>query len=186
MNDEIFQDFHPDEKYTTRIKNILTEYPHGSQILREILQNSDDAKSTVQIFILNHKTYPSESLFDSELKRYQGPALLSANDTIFQPEDFKSLVSLANSEKIDKYDKIGVMGIGFNSIFHISDVSSIISGSTYVLIDPHARKYCKRKPGQRGFTTDFLEHGLLNSHPDQFDPFLVEFIKSELIKKVKV
>ncbi|CAG8475363.1 10295_t:CDS:2 [Dentiscutata erythropus] len=178
----IYENFHPDEKYTTRIKNILTEYPDGSQILREILQNSDDAKSTVQIFILNHKTYPSKTLFDSKLKRYQGPALLSANDTIFQPDDFKSLVSLANSEKIDKYDKIGVMGIGFNSIFHISDASSIISGSSYVLIDPHARKYCEREAGQRGFATKFLKRDMLN-HPDQFEPFLVEFIKSELIKK---
>ncbi|CAG8555991.1 6851_t:CDS:2 [Racocetra persica] len=179
----IYESFHPDEKYTTRIKNILTEYPYGSQILREILQNSDDAKSSVQIFILNHKTYPSEKLCDPKLERYQGPALLSANDTIFQPEDFKSLVNLANSMKIDKYDKIGVMGIGFNSIFHVSDVSSIISGSSYVLIDPHERQYCNVKPGQRGFKADFLEHDLLNEHPDQFDPFLIEFIKSELIKK---
>ncbi|CAG8449298.1 15689_t:CDS:2 [Dentiscutata heterogama] len=168
----IYENFHPDEKYTTRIKNILTEYPDGSQILREILQNSDDAKSTVQIFILNHKTYPSKTLFDSKLKRYQGPALLSANDTIFQPDDFKSLVSLANSEKIDKYDKIG-------------DVSSIISGSSYVLIDPHARKYCDREAGQRGFSTKFVKRDMLN-HPDQFDPFLVEFIKSELIKKFEL
>ncbi|CAG8641853.1 19318_t:CDS:2, partial [Dentiscutata erythropus] len=178
----IFEKFHPDEKYTTRIKNILTEYPDGSQILREVLQNSDDAKSTVQIFILNHKTYPSEKLFDSKLKRYQGPALLSANDTIFQPEDFKSLVSLANSEKIDKYDKIGVMGIGFNSIFHISDVSSIISGSSYVLIDPHERRYCEMEAGQRGFKTDFSINDMLNNS-DQFEPFLVDFISSELIKK---
>ncbi|CAG8611376.1 18183_t:CDS:2, partial [Racocetra fulgida] len=105
--------FHPDEKYTTRIKNILTEYPYGSQILREILQNSDDAKSSVQIFILNHKTYPSEKLCDPKLERYQ-------------------------------------------------DVSSIISGSSYVLIDPHERQYCNVKPGQRGFKADFLEHDILN------------------------
>ncbi|CAG8692043.1 30299_t:CDS:2 [Gigaspora margarita] len=179
----IYESFHPDEKYTTRIKNILTEYPDGSQILREILQNSDDAKSTVQIFILNHKTYPSETLCDPKLERYQGPSLLSANDTIFKEEDFKSLVSLANSEKIDKYDKIGVMGIGFNSIFHISDVSSIISGSSYVFIDPHARKYCDVKAGQRGFKVDFIKHNMFNERPDQFEPFLVDFLKSELIKK---
>jgi hypothetical protein len=30
-------------------------------VLREILQNSDDAKSTEQIFILDHNTYPSVS-----------------------------------------------------------------------------------------------------------------------------
>ncbi|CAI2197807.1 14115_t:CDS:1, partial [Funneliformis geosporum] len=41
---------------------ILDEYPDGSQILREILQNFDDAGSTEQIFILDHNTYPSNNL----------------------------------------------------------------------------------------------------------------------------
>ncbi|KAF0529726.1 Sacsin [Gigaspora margarita] len=168
-----FESFHPDESYTTRIKNILTEYPDGSQILKEILQNSDDAKSTTQIFILDHNTYPTEKLCDPRLNRYQGPALLAANDTIFQPEDFKSLSCLANSEKRNKFDKIGVMGIGFNSVFHITDVSSIISGSSYVLIDPHARGYCDLPPGQRGFKADFVKHNLVKKYPDQFMPFSV-------------
>ncbi|CAG8632124.1 672_t:CDS:2, partial [Dentiscutata heterogama] len=174
MNDSSpFGSFHPDESYTTRIKNILTEYPDGSQILREILQNSDDAKSTIQTFILDHNTYPTEKLCDPRLDRYQGPALLAANDTIFQPDDFKSLLNLANSEKKNKFDKIGVMGIGFNSVFHITDVSSIISGSSYVLIDPHARGYCDQPPGQRGFKGDFVEHDLVKKYPDQFMPFSV-------------
>ncbi|CAG8836338.1 33725_t:CDS:2, partial [Racocetra persica] len=63
------------------------------------------------------------------------------------------------------------MGIGFNSIFHITDVCSIISGSSYVLIDPHARGYCNLPPGQRGFKADFVEHDLVNKYPDQFMPF---------------
>ncbi|CAG8502476.1 16930_t:CDS:2, partial [Cetraspora pellucida] len=161
-NSSPFCSFHPDERYTTRIKNILTEYPDGSQILREILQNSDDAKSTVQTFILDHNTYPTEKLCDPRLDRYQGPALLAINNSIFQPDDFKSLLSLANSEKRNKFDKIGVMGIGFNSIFHITDVCSIVSGSSYVLIDPHAHGYCNLPPGQRGFKADFVEHDLVN------------------------
>jgi hypothetical protein len=54
-------DFKPSEPYTHRLRRILDEYPDGSQVLREILQNSDDAKSTEQIFILDHNTYPSVS-----------------------------------------------------------------------------------------------------------------------------
>ncbi|CAG8553264.1 9550_t:CDS:2, partial [Cetraspora pellucida] len=139
----------------------------------EILQNSDDAKSTEQTFILDHNTYPTEKLCDPRLDRYQGPALLAINNSIFQPDDFKSLLSLANSEKRNKFDKIGVMGIGFNSIFHITDVCSIVSGSSYVLIDPHAHGYCNLSPGQRGFKADFVEHDLVNKYPDQFMPFSV-------------
>ncbi|KAF0525830.1 putative Sacsin [Gigaspora margarita] len=98
-NSSPFSLFHSDERYTTHIKNILTEYPDGSQIFREILQNSDYAKSTIQTFNLDHNTYPTEKLFYSRLDRYQGPVHLAINDSIFQPNDFKSLLSLANSEK---------------------------------------------------------------------------------------
>src|SRR3954462_12205982 len=101
------REFKPREPYTRRLYNILKEYPDGSQVLREILQNSDDAKSSEQIFILDHNTYPSSSLFNSKLDRYQGPALLAKNNTIFDERDFKSLLSLANSEKHDQFDKIG-------------------------------------------------------------------------------
>ena len=66
------KEFKPKEPYTHRLRKILEEYPDGSQVLREILQNSDDAKSTEQIFILDHNTYPSNSLFEPDLvKNYQ-------------------------------------------------------------------------------------------------------------------
>src|SRR5436305_12034192 len=112
------REFKPREPYTRRLYNILKEYPDGSQVLREILQNSDDAKSTEQIFILDHNTYPSSSLLKPDfvnnytwtnlkLDRYQGPALLARNNTIFEERDFQSLLKLADSEKHDQFDKIG-------------------------------------------------------------------------------
>ena len=112
------REFNPNEPYTTRLRRILDEYPDSSQVLREILQNSDDAKSTEQVFILDHNTYPSNSLLkpaltnnyertNLKLDRYQGPALLARNSTIFEERDFKSLLKLADSEKQDQFDKIG-------------------------------------------------------------------------------
>src|ERR1044072_2551862 len=114
------REFKPKEPYTHRIRKILEEYPDGSQVLREILQNSDDARSTEQIFILDHNTYSSNKLFkphldnyqrdkksDLKLDRYQGPALLAINNTVFEERDFHSLLKLADSEKYDQFDKIG-------------------------------------------------------------------------------
>src|ERR1044071_7536369 len=109
--------FKPKEPYTRRLSNILEEYPDGSQVLREILQNSDDSKSTEQIFILDHNTYPSDKLLEPhmidnyqrtnlKLDRYQGPSLLAKNNTIFDERDFQSLLKLADSEKRDQFDKI--------------------------------------------------------------------------------
>ena len=112
------KEFKPREPYTHRLRKILEEYPDGSQVLREILQNSDDAKSTEQIFILDYNTYPSNNLLEPDLvdkyqrtnlklDRYQGPALLAKNNTIFEERDFQSLLKLADSEKRDQFDKIG-------------------------------------------------------------------------------
>ncbi|CAJ0876076.1 5072_t:CDS:10 [Entrophospora sp. SA101] len=171
--------FKPREPYTNRIKRILEDYPDGSQILREILQNSDDAKSTEQIFILDYNNYPSTRLFEPllsncktknlKLERYQGPALLSKNDTIFDERDFSSLLKLADSEKRDQFDKIGVMGVGFNSIYHITDSPSFITDKKYVILDPHEYYF------EGGRVYDFVEDDLQNFYNDQILPFSKPF-----------
>ncbi|CAG8617403.1 10376_t:CDS:2, partial [Funneliformis caledonium] len=142
--------FKPHQPYTHRLRKILDEYPDGSQVLREILQNSDDAKSTEQIFILDHNTYSSNSLFKPDLKKYQ----------VF--------VELADSEKSNQFDKIGVMGVGFNSIYHITDTPTFITGNNYVILDPHEWYY------DGGEKFNFVENNLVQEYPDQFAPFRIQ------------
>ncbi|CAG8467140.1 14536_t:CDS:10 [Gigaspora rosea] len=168
--------FRPGEPYTHRLSKILEEYPDGSQIIREILQNSDDAKSCSQIFILDRNFYKSKSLFDPakksnktklKLDRYQGPALLAQNDTVFEDRDFESLKKLANSEKYDQFDKIGVMGVGFNSVYHICDTVQLITGDNFLILDPHENYF------KGGIKFDFVKNNLAVHYPDQFAPFRV-------------
>ncbi|CAG8464162.1 5417_t:CDS:10 [Gigaspora rosea] len=54
--------FKSSELYTYRLSKILDEYPDGSQILREILQNFDDSKSRLQPFLLDYNAYPTNNL----------------------------------------------------------------------------------------------------------------------------
>ncbi|GES93021.1 histidine kinase-like ATPase [Rhizophagus clarus] len=169
------EEFKPREPYTHRLSKLLEEYPDGTQVLREILQNSDDAKSTFQTFILDHNTYQSKKLLEPHLNgykylnlnvgKYQGPALLAINGTIFEENDFVSLLSLADSKKQNQFDKIGVMGVGFNSIYHITDSPSFITGDKYVILDPHEWYY------NGGVKFDFVEENLFVEYPDQFAPF---------------
>ncbi|CAB4392542.1 unnamed protein product [Rhizophagus irregularis] len=169
------EEFRPREPYTHRLKKLLEEYPDGTQVLREILQNSDDARSKVQTFVLDHNTYQSERLlephlnkyknFNLNIDKYQGPALLAINETIFEENDFESLLSLADSKKQDQFDKIGVMGVGFNSIYHITDSPSFITGDKYVILDPHEWYY------NGGVKFNFVEENLIQEYPDQFAPF---------------
>ncbi|RIB05271.1 hypothetical protein C2G38_613650 [Gigaspora rosea] len=139
--------FKPREPYTHCLSKILDEYPNGSQILREILQNSDDSKSHTQIFLINHNSYPTNKLIEPiengydksnlKLDRFQGPAILSKNDTVFEEFDFDSLLKLADSKKHNQFDNIRAMGVGFNSIYHITDSPAFITGDQYVILDPH-------------------------------------------------
>ncbi|KAI1288948.1 hypothetical protein EDD11_009524 [Mortierella claussenii] len=120
------------EPLTNRIAGILDEYPDGTQIARELLQNSDDARSTVQWYLLDHcHHFPLEKedraqlappqqgsaklkLLHEDMHEYMGPALLSGSDSLFEEKDFKSMQNLAASEKRGDETKIGQMGIGFN------------------------------------------------------------------------
>ncbi|KAF9923111.1 hypothetical protein FBU30_006781 [Linnemannia zychae] len=160
------------EPLTNRIANILRAYPDGTQIARELLQNSDDAQSKVQWYLLDHRDhtrhapFPGPRLFHNGLEEFMGPALLAGNDSLFQEVDFKSLKNLASSEKQMDKSKIGQMGIGFNSIYHITDCPSLISGDKVMVIDPHKRIFKKCTLGGNFVATNWAQQ-----YPDQFRPF---------------
>jgi len=99
---------------TGSIAQVLNDYPDGAQIARELLQNSEDAGSTKQWYLLDHRTHPSQDVYCEGLEEYMGPALLAGNDSLFQEKDFSSLQNFGNSGKKTDYQKIGQMGIGFN------------------------------------------------------------------------
>ncbi|KAF9119754.1 hypothetical protein BGW39_011952 [Mortierella sp. 14UC] len=179
------------EPLTNRISGILDEYPDGTQIARELLQNSDDARSTVQWYLLDHHDYnknkrrgslttlpfgkkqTTESdptkllLLHDDLQEYMGPALLAGNDSIFEKEDFESLKSLAASVKRTDVTKIGQMGIGFNSIYHLTDCPSFISGDQLLIIEPHERIF-----NENAVKGSFVEGSRgIKEFPDQLKMF---------------
>ncbi|CAK5277505.1 unnamed protein product [Mycena citricolor] len=85
---------------TKDIKGILEAYPYGNGILRELLQNSDDAGARSQIFILDTRNHPCATLVDKELIASQGPALVAINDTLFSEADWQALSNLRSSSKV--------------------------------------------------------------------------------------
>jgi hypothetical protein len=72
------------------------------------------------------------------------------------------------------------MGVGFNSVYHITDSPSFITGDNYVILDPH--KWCYNG----GVKFNFIRHELAKKYPDQFAPFRripCEVPRDELFKK---
>ncbi|EJD51980.1 hypothetical protein AURDEDRAFT_181547 [Auricularia subglabra TFB-10046 SS5] len=119
------------------IRGILDGYPASNAILRELIQNSDDAGSRRQIFILDERQHPTRSLLVPGLACCQGPALLAVNDSIFRPEDWEAIKTIHHSSKADDNTQIGKYGLGFRSSYHVTDFPQILSSKTLVVFDPH-------------------------------------------------
>ncbi|KAI9649844.1 hypothetical protein NHQ30_002426 [Ciborinia camelliae] len=118
------------------LKNICRDYPAGGSVLRELLQNADDATATEVKFVLDENSYETANL-PPELAQYQGPALLAYNNAEFKKEHFQSLSQVGNSLKMEDGSTTGKFGRGFNSVYNWSDSPSIISGHHLQILDPH-------------------------------------------------
>ena len=90
--------------------------------LQEIIQNADDAGASTVHFYLDSRQHGSQSLINPSLAQFQGPALLSYNDAMFQEKDWESITKMQQSVKAEDPFKIGKFGIGFNSVYHITGV----------------------------------------------------------------
>jgi len=125
------ESFNVSEPLTKRLSGLLKEYPPGITILRELLQNADDAGATkivrssslsskeiliLQSYIIDTDSYPKEDLVDAGLAEFQGPSLLVYNNSTFSDTDFESLKRLGDSQKLQEKIATGKFGLGFSSV----------------------------------------------------------------------
>ncbi|CAJ0929271.1 unnamed protein product [Ranitomeya imitator] len=109
-------------------------------MLKELLQNADDAKATEICFVFDPRNHPSDRIFDEKWSPLQGPALCVYNNQPFTDDDVRGIQNLGKGTKEGNPGKTGQYGIGFNSVYHITDCPSFISSNDIICIfDPHAR-----------------------------------------------
>ncbi|KAJ7350102.1 hypothetical protein OS493_038435 [Desmophyllum pertusum] len=136
------------EKLTKRLKRILTGYPCEKEILKELLQNADDAQATEICFIKDPRQHPHERVFEDSWQLLQGPALCVYNNKPFTKADIDGIQNLGEGSKGDDPNKTGQYGVGFNAVYHLTDAPSFISrgddiGDVLLVFDPN----CKYAPG---------------------------------------
>ncbi|KAK2847013.1 hypothetical protein Q5P01_010012 [Channa striata] len=159
------------------LKDILRRYPEGGQILKELIQNAEDAGATEVKFMYDETEYGVESLWSSDMAQHQGTALYVYNDAVFTVEDWNGIQEIARSRKRDDPLKVGRFGIGFNSVYHITDVPSIFSGDQIAMLDPHQTLFGVNESGQCwNLKTDIKE---ITELADQFAPYIGMFGSSE-------
>ncbi|KAF9050843.1 hypothetical protein BDZ89DRAFT_1057267 [Hymenopellis radicata] len=133
------QDFAEKVDTVAVLRSILDSYPFSVGVLREFIQNSDDARATKQIFILDRRSHDFESC--EELSAGRGPSLIAYNDKVFQEADWEALQKLHVSSKTGDSSKIGKYGIGFRSGYHVTDTPQILSGSSIAYLDPQQQVF---------------------------------------------
>lgn len=95
--------------------NLQDRYDSGYPILKELLQNADDAEA--QRFRLDVLLgWPNAA---NPLLR--GPGLLVANDGVFRKQDESGITSFGESSKAADSAAIGKFGFGQKAVFHLCD-----------------------------------------------------------------
>ncbi|XP_024139292.1 sacsin isoform X1 [Oryzias melastigma] len=159
------------------LKDILRRYPEGGQILKELIQNAEDAGATEVKFMYDETEYGVESLWSPDMAQHQGAAMYVYNNAVFTVEDWNGIQEIARSRKRDDPLKVGRFGIGFNSVYHITDVPSIFSGNQIAMLDPHQTLFGVNESGQCwNLSTDRKE---ITELADQFAPYMGMFGISE-------
>ena len=154
ITEDIFDDAGQHEPLATRLSNILREYKDGLTIIKEMIQNADDAGATEVNILYDNRTHSTDNLLFKGMAESHGPALIIHNNSTFTEEDFENITKLAGATKANQPLKIGKFGVGFCSVYHITDIPSFVSGEWLYIFDP-TLKYLKgvvlneSRPGKR-------------------------------------
>lgn len=95
--------------------NLRDRYDSGYPILKELLQNADDAEA---------KRFKLDALVGwpaAANPLLRGPGLLVVNDGVFRKEDEQGITSFGESSKASDNSAIGKFGFGQKAVFHLCD-----------------------------------------------------------------
>jgi sacsin len=156
-----------------RLREILRTYVEGTSLLKELVQNADDAGARAVALCLDWRTHPTGTVAFPKLAQFQGPALLAYNSASFTDSDLRAIQRIGDSSKREtsRGTKTGRFGLGFCSVFHLTDLPCFVSGSQLVMLDPQAT-HLPVAASDPGKLFDFSRHrDAFEAFPDQWAPF---------------
>lgn len=95
--------------------NLKDRYGSGFPVLKELIQNAEDASAS-QIRFIAHAGWP-----DAINPLLRVPGMLVVNDGEFSSKDARGILSFADSAKGDDSAAIGRFGFGQKAVFHLCD-----------------------------------------------------------------
>ncbi|XP_071429002.1 sacsin-like [Pithys albifrons albifrons] len=166
----------PSEPITLRLRNILREYGEENDLFKEMVQNAEDAGATVCRFLLDLRCQrgATSGLLDPGMVACHGPALWAYNNALFTEDDLRNITQIGAATKERQAGRIGRFGLGFSSVYRVTDVPAVLSGETLLIFDPngtHLGKHISRA-GCPGIRLDFSRRPrILRIFAEQFQPY---------------
>lgn len=107
--------------YDTSIINLIADnlrdrYDSGFPVIKELVQNADDAQAT-RIVFGQHNGFPDKTKHPLTI----GPALWFFNNGKFKPDDREAIRSFGINSKAGDASTIGKFGLGMKSVFHLGE-----------------------------------------------------------------
>ena len=169
------------ERLTNSLKRILNSYPCDHEILKELIQNADDAEATEIHFVKDGRHHSEKHVFENSWKPLQGPALCVYNNKPFKTKDLEGIQRLGEGSKVYDPNKTGQYGIGFSSVYHLTDAPSLLTsgaelGETLCVFDPHCLYVPGATPAEPGMQFSDLKT-LRETFPDVFACYLEDIFK---------
>lgn len=95
--------------------NLRDRYENGFPVLKELVQNADDARAHRLDLVL------LDGLPEAINPLLRGPGLVCVNDGEFLRRDAEGIVHLALSSKSGRDGAIGKFGLGQKAVFHLCE-----------------------------------------------------------------
>jgi hypothetical protein len=129
--------FEQSEDRTVRLRGLIRNYPRGVGIIKEFLQNADDAGATRLSVVMDWRCHATDGLPDPRMAALLGPALLISNDSPFTDDDIIAIQHIGEGSKRKAGPKIGRFGYGFNTAYNVTDYPSFVTCERVYCFDPH-------------------------------------------------
>ncbi|PVD20276.1 hypothetical protein C0Q70_20773 [Pomacea canaliculata] len=167
------------ERLTTRIKRLLEGYTFDSSVFKELIQNADDAGATEIKFIKDFRHHKTDKI-PVGWENLQGPALCVFNNKSFTSADMEGIKNVGLGSKGQDLLKTGKYGVGFNAVYHITDVPSFWTREddkeeVICVFDPNCRylpNISLSNPGSKIKNISRLQQ----NYPDMFGGYLAKCI----------
>jgi len=112
----------------TLLADVYKDAGDGRTLLRELVQNADDAEATRLVFVVLDRGWPG-----AQNSLLRGPALVVANNGSFPASDRDALHLALGGSKADDAGKVGRFGVGLKSVFHICEALVYVGAEAGVL-----------------------------------------------------